>query len=97
MTELPQSLKERLSSKLRIEHLRRSVDAFGENAERCDIWHSSFVSESIGEDLGFLRLGPVGPYADEYTDEIGRERERLDQEYRNRRDKLNKCECKKKR
>lgn len=96
MTELPISLKERLSPKLRIENLRKSVNAFGENAERCDIWHSSFVSESIGEALGFLRLGPVGPYAEEYTDDIGREMKKLDQEYRSHREKLNRCECKKK-
>lgn len=96
MNELPRSLKEHLSPRLIIEHLRRRVNAFGENAERCDIWHSSFVAESIGRDLGILELGPIGLYTEEYTEEIRRETKKLDQEYLDHRTKLNKCKCEKK-
>ncbi len=75
----------------RLADLRKSIAKYEESVNKCDIFATNVLADSIGADIDYLRFSIV-----KTTDDQKRELENLENQFSGHMDKLTKCRCVKK-
>lgn len=75
----------------RLANLRKDIAKYEENANKCNIYETNVLAESIGSDMDYLK------YADKMTtEEQKKEIDKLENQFSGHINRLERCRCVKK-